>query len=455
MNHYLHKDILYKLFLLTVKTICWFNPLLILMFREAGRDLESLCDSRMMEYTASREEKISYGKLLLKTAAEKKPVGEIAADLNDGTAKFKERVIYMMHADKRKKGVPIALAIIFSLVTLNGLIGCSIARDDHSASDNRSIKNPVSESEIKNDTIPTDAPSSPSGETASQGIEISEYFEKYRELETLLQMEPVENPNLNVGYEKDGFSITYSTGASIGDPACSMSDTGSEIVQLYGCTIGDDIDIFEKNLMDNGWKREGNRMKENYVMQGTDHTYWLNLEFGADGAVTSWYWSNWRDGDYAPEIHENTEDIPVELSAYLYSYEPLIEVLNMEHTDSWDTLRGNSYVRDGFYLEFLPYQLSMKNEGNPDVTLNGCRLGDSIDTFDHALLNDERGNKWIRLDEGEQGIYVKPVFQPNRVLRLELSCDEQGKVTSWYLNDWQESADTAEDLWNEFYAVQP
>ena len=34
-------------------------------------------------------------------------------------------------------------------------------------------------------------------------------------------------------------------------------------------------------------------------------------------------------------------------------------------------------------------------------------------------------------------------------------CDEQGKVTSWYLNDWQESADTAEDLWNEFYAVQP
>ena len=170
------------------------------MFREAGRDLESLCDSRVMEYTASREEKISYGKLLLKTAAEKKPAGEIAADLNDGTAKFKERVIYMMHADKRKKGVPIALAIIFSLVALNGLIGCSIARDDHSASDNRSIKNPVSESEIKNDTIPTDASSSPSGETASQGIEISEYFEKYRELETLLQMEPVENPNLNVGY---------------------------------------------------------------------------------------------------------------------------------------------------------------------------------------------------------------------------------------------------------------
>ena len=156
-------------------------------------------------------------------------------------------------------------------------------------------------------------------------------------------------------------------------------------------------------------------MKENYVMQGTDHTYWLNLEFGADGAVTSWYWSNWRDGDYAPEIHENTEDIPVELSAYLYSYEPLIEVLNMEHTDSWDTLDGNSYVRDGFYLEFLPYQLSMKNEGNPDITLNGCRLGDSIDTFDHALLNDEKGNKWIRRNE-EQGIYVKPVFQPNRVL---------------------------------------
>ena len=59
MNHYLHKDILYKLFLLTVKTIYWFNPLLNLMFREAGRDLESLCDSRVMKYTASREEKIS------------------------------------------------------------------------------------------------------------------------------------------------------------------------------------------------------------------------------------------------------------------------------------------------------------------------------------------------------------------------------------------------------------
>ena len=126
LNHYKHKNIAFKIFLQTVRLIYWFNPALILMTREAERDIESLCDSRVMNYVEKKEDRTAYGKLLLKTAAEIKPYGAAAAGLNDGVAEFKERVTYMMKTEKLKRGFPAAVLLAAVLFASGSLIGCSL-----------------------------------------------------------------------------------------------------------------------------------------------------------------------------------------------------------------------------------------------------------------------------------------------------------------------------------------
>ena len=81
----------------------------------------------------------TYGRLLLKTAAEAGVYSEVAAGLNDGVAKFKERMIYMMKADKLKKGVPTAILIIALFAASGSLIGCSVGSGTASLSGSETV----------------------------------------------------------------------------------------------------------------------------------------------------------------------------------------------------------------------------------------------------------------------------------------------------------------------------
>jgi beta-lactamase regulating signal transducer with metallopeptidase domain len=126
LNHYRHRDLLFKLLLLAVKTIYWFNPALAVMSREADRDLESICDSRVIDCMEGKSGRTAYGRLLLRTASGSGAACGVSAGLNDGVAKFKERVMYMMKADQLKRGIPIAVLLIIFLVAANGLVGCSL-----------------------------------------------------------------------------------------------------------------------------------------------------------------------------------------------------------------------------------------------------------------------------------------------------------------------------------------
>ena len=46
--HYRHKDLWYKMLLLIVDTVYWFNPLLHWMIREADKDIEYICDCHVI-----------------------------------------------------------------------------------------------------------------------------------------------------------------------------------------------------------------------------------------------------------------------------------------------------------------------------------------------------------------------------------------------------------------------
>lgn len=67
LTHYLRRDLWYKLLLLAVSTIYWFNPALLLMQREAEkRHRKSL--RQPCRQTLQPQGRIAYGQLLLKTA---------------------------------------------------------------------------------------------------------------------------------------------------------------------------------------------------------------------------------------------------------------------------------------------------------------------------------------------------------------------------------------------------
>lgn len=68
--HYQRKDLWYKMLLLTVNTLYWFNPFLYFMTKEAEKDVEYLCDSQVIS-NRSQADCAIYNRLLLKTAAGK------------------------------------------------------------------------------------------------------------------------------------------------------------------------------------------------------------------------------------------------------------------------------------------------------------------------------------------------------------------------------------------------
>lgn len=123
--HYKRRDLWYKMLLLAVNTIYWFNPFLYFMTKEAEKDVEYLCDSQVI-FNCSHTERSIYNHLLLKTAAAGQYPQYLSAGLNDHTTAFKERIRYMMKAKALKKGIlPVALTGLLLLFS-NILLGCIV-----------------------------------------------------------------------------------------------------------------------------------------------------------------------------------------------------------------------------------------------------------------------------------------------------------------------------------------
>jgi len=125
--HYKHKDLWYKLWLLIISTIYWFNPFLYFMRREADKDIEYICDSYVIKACTRRECSI-YHRLLLKTAENHMRVHYVSASLNDDMTAFKERILYMVNLRRLKKGRVFAILFIALLVASNLLVGCSVKK---------------------------------------------------------------------------------------------------------------------------------------------------------------------------------------------------------------------------------------------------------------------------------------------------------------------------------------
>ena len=130
----------------------------------------------------------------------------------------------------------------------------------------------------------------------------------------------------------------------------------------------------------------------------------------------------------------------IDIKNYLTNYKNLVSKLGMKKTTSWQFGSSDSYVKDGFYLEwqegysFEPF--SMKNESADYIKLNGISIGDSENSSDVALRNAgwENKFKW----NGQNG-YTKKINGTLHALTIYIN--NSGCVKGWYLNNWPQGDD--------------
>ena len=124
LSHYMRHDLWYKMLMLVVTTIHWFNPALYWMEREAEKDIENLCDGKMAAHYTMKD-RMKYGELLLKIAASQNHIPYMSVGFSDGKRVFKDRILYMKNLRKLKEKVFPAVMLGVILVGMQAVVGVS------------------------------------------------------------------------------------------------------------------------------------------------------------------------------------------------------------------------------------------------------------------------------------------------------------------------------------------
>ena len=121
LTHLKRFDLWYKLLILIVNALYWFNPIVYLMRHEAYQDLELACDDEVIK-SASLTEKRKYGGIILKTISNSAYNCTLSTSFHGNFKKIKDRLIYLQKPVKGK-----CLTILCSMIVLTGLLCTLIA----------------------------------------------------------------------------------------------------------------------------------------------------------------------------------------------------------------------------------------------------------------------------------------------------------------------------------------
>ena len=111
--HYKHKDVFINIICCLFLCVYWFNPVLWVCFYMVRRDLEILCDERVVEITGERKE---YAMVLLKTAMRKNSFLFAATAMQNGEKEVEKRIKHIAYFKKPKVWI-LTLAIIAVITT--------------------------------------------------------------------------------------------------------------------------------------------------------------------------------------------------------------------------------------------------------------------------------------------------------------------------------------------------
>ena len=118
--HIRNRDLWYKVLLLAVNGVHWFNPFVWLMSREAGRNLEYCCDNAVVR-GRDADFRRRYGEVLLSNAAQKGgPM--LSTQFADSKTRLKGRLMNLFQT--KKTGATLVCATLMCVLLAGGLVGC-------------------------------------------------------------------------------------------------------------------------------------------------------------------------------------------------------------------------------------------------------------------------------------------------------------------------------------------
>ena len=118
--HYKHKDIFINMICCFFLCVYWFNLIMWLCFYVIRRDIELLCDQRVIEVTGDRKE---YAKVLLRTALRKNRFIFATTSMQNGEKEVAKRIKYIAYFKKPKIWISVLA------VALAGIIGIMCLTD--------------------------------------------------------------------------------------------------------------------------------------------------------------------------------------------------------------------------------------------------------------------------------------------------------------------------------------
>ena len=124
LTHYRRHDVLYKFLAFAVCCIYWFNPLIHIMAKYIGKDIEISCDEDSVK-DCNKEMKIEYAQTILKVINMKNNKLILATNFSQSAKNVKERFTSILFSKKLKKGKPILALSMAVLIFTTSFVGCS------------------------------------------------------------------------------------------------------------------------------------------------------------------------------------------------------------------------------------------------------------------------------------------------------------------------------------------
>ena len=298
LTHYDHRDLWYKMFLRICASIYWFNPFLLLMLKEADKDIENLCDTDVI-HRVSLEENRLYRQLLLRTVAMDNQVPYVSASLNDSGMVFKDRILYMLNIRKFRRGL--LPGILMAVLLVGGNLAFSVSAEApeetgkteqaeaHNEKETDQVKNnvpdyaPFSETVNKQESDDVQNPGadlSQNEETSTESVDA----ENYSAADT--ENESQENGSTASESSSDGTgNVSHNENLPAGVPYTSGFSTASGVASIVAAGEGDEE---SRVLYDNGDGTYSDYYGFQYSYQGDGS--------GADANGNSY--RTWNDEDY-------------------------------------------------------------------------------------------------------------------------------------------------------------
>ncbi|HWQ78877.1 MAG TPA: M56 family metallopeptidase [Anaerovoracaceae bacterium] len=123
--HHKHKDLWINVLCCFLLSVYWFNPVLWLCFFVIRRDLEILCDYRVVEITGERK---AYASVLLRTALKKNQFIFATTSMQNGEKEVAKRIRFLAHFKKPKLWVSAAAVVIILAVAALCLTNGTLSR---------------------------------------------------------------------------------------------------------------------------------------------------------------------------------------------------------------------------------------------------------------------------------------------------------------------------------------